>query len=183
MTSDTNFWQEYEDFTDTTAAYPSDQEFVYVCLGLCDEIGELVEKISLDAPIEDVESEVGDVLWYATRLKKYIDPEGTLHDYMYIAGLALKTDLDQDGQPHLTEVQTSLVVSAAKIAGRAKKFLRDGVLKREVVVENLVRVLMSLGCLAFYFQGFNLQKVARGNITKLSDRKDRGVLKGDGDNR
>ncbi len=181
--TDTEFWKAYDDFTDTTAKYPKDNELAYLALGLCDEIGELIEKQVKDADPEEIKAEVGDVLWYFTRMRKFIDPKGDLFSYLYTASVALKTDLDQDGQPHLEEVHSTLVISSAQIAGRAKKFLRDGVLKEEVVVENLIRILMALGSLGFYVKGLQLRSVAEANMAKLSDRKDRGVLQGDGDNR
>lgn len=64
---------EYEEFTRTTAAYPKEDALSYLLFGLCEEVGELHGKVKrlirddkFDA--EGFILELGDVLWYLTRL-------------------------------------------------------------------------------------------------------------------
>lgn len=35
----------YQEFTNTTASYPKEHAFSYLCLGLCGESGEVAEKM------------------------------------------------------------------------------------------------------------------------------------------
>ncbi len=64
---------EYEEFTRTTAVYPKEDALSYLLFGLCEEVGELHGKVKrlirddkFDA--EGFILELGDVLWYLTRL-------------------------------------------------------------------------------------------------------------------
>jgi len=54
--------------------------------------------------------------------------------------------------------------------------------KRDEIVKELGDVLWYINAIANEF-GSSLEEVAAVNLNKLYDRKDRGVLKGDGDNR
>lgn len=74
-------FDEYQAFTKTTAIYPAEtkmQEVSYLTLGLAGEAGEIANKVkkiirdhggklSLDRAA-DIAEELGDVLWYLTRL-------------------------------------------------------------------------------------------------------------------
>jgi NTP pyrophosphatase (non-canonical NTP hydrolase) len=73
-------WNEYQQWTRTTAEYPgcgekSTMALAYCCLGLTGEAGEVADKVKKilrgdpKAPsVEDIAKELGDVLWYAARL-------------------------------------------------------------------------------------------------------------------
>ncbi len=73
---------------------------------------------------------------------------------------------------------------AGEVAEHYKKVLRgDAVCSdKQAVVKELGDVLWYLARLADEL-GFNLSEVARVNQDKLNSRKDRGVLKGSGDDR
>lgn len=70
----------YQEKTSETAIYPEDQALEYLALGLNGEAGEVAEKIKkhirdgkeLD---EDFAKELGDVLWYLTRLVDELDSD------------------------------------------------------------------------------------------------------------
>jgi len=80
-----------------------------------------------------------------------------------------------------------LTGEAGEVADKVKKLIRDHnstltpLLKHEMVKE-LGDVLWYLTALALELN-VNLEDVAKSNVKKLTDRKSRGVLKGDGDNR
>jgi len=71
-------FDEYQSHTEKTAIYPENQALTYLALGLNGEAGEVAEKIKkhirdgkeLD---EDLAHELGDVLWYLTRLIDELD--------------------------------------------------------------------------------------------------------------
>ena len=76
---------------------------------------------------------------------------------------------------------------AGEIAEKVKKIIRDsdGVITdetRELLKKELGDVLWYVSQLAAEF-GFTLDEVAEENIKKLFSRKERGVIKGSGDNR
>lgn len=68
----------YMDFTRDTAQYPEDRELEYLMVGIANEVGELLGKYKKNIRgdkyytgetfKEVVVSELGDVLWYFTRL-------------------------------------------------------------------------------------------------------------------
>lgn len=79
-----------------------------------------------------------------------------------------------------------LVGEAGEVAGAWKKILRgdnnkDGQLGEKIIDElgdTLWYISEIANCL-----GISLDEIAKRNIRKLQDRKDRGVIKGSGDNR
>ena len=80
-----------------------------------------------------------------------------------------------------------LVNEAGEVAGKIKKVFRD---KEGQFSEETLHALESeLGDVLWYLAqvstelGLNLDDIAEANLTKLSDRMDRGKLKGDGDTR
>jgi NTP pyrophosphatase (non-canonical NTP hydrolase) len=80
-----------------------------------------------------------------------------------------------------------LVNEAGEVAGKIKKVFRD---KEGKFSEETLHALESeLGDVLWYLAqvstelGLNLDDIAEANLTKLSDRMDRGKLKGDGDTR
>lgn len=76
---------------------------------------------------------------------------------------------------------------AGEIQGKIKKILRDdgGVLtseKRQMIEKEMGDNLWYLSQLANEM-GSSLEQIALGNVDKLRDRRERGVLAGDGDDR
>lgn len=75
---------------------------------------------------------------------------------------------------------------AGEVQGKIAKFVRkssddvEGL--RDLVKKELGDVLYQVSQLAYEF-GLTLQEVAEGNVEKLEDRKERGVIVGEGDNR
>jgi len=66
-------FDKYQEGTEKTAIYPQDQKISYLALGLNGEAGEVAEKVKKsirdDKELgEETKDELGDVLWYLTRL-------------------------------------------------------------------------------------------------------------------
>jgi len=64
---------EYQSFCRTTAVYPKETAREYLVLGLCSEAGEVAGKVKKqlrdgNVSVNDILSEVGDVLWYAAEI-------------------------------------------------------------------------------------------------------------------
>lgn len=183
----------YLEFTRTTAIYPKDQAHAYLGLAICDEIGELVEKMlpfrsivfSADRAINNkvgqgVLMEAGDVAYYIARCCDEYDHDfdRMIADSQYIGEATLPCALDV------------LVIAGSKIAGREKKALRDGrswdddkrVQNEAVILDQLKIAWGALAAICKFF-GFSMEHVMFVNREKLEDRRDRGVIQGDGDNR
>lgn len=75
-----------------------------------------------------------------------------------------------------------LASEAGEYAGKAKKLLRDHVWSREAAKKELGDVLWYVAACARDI-GYTLEEVAAANIEKLADRKAKGTLNGNGDDR
>lgn len=80
-----------------------------------------------------------------------------------------------------------LTGEAGEVAEKMKKIIRDkgGVVSdsdKAEIVKELGDVLWYVQALADYLD-VPLEQVAKGNLDKLASRKDRGKIKGSGDNR
>jgi|SRR6478609_2798676 len=76
-----------------------------------------------------------------------------------------------------------LAGEAGEIAEKVKKFLRgDKELDRDALLSELGDPLWYIASLADDL-GYTLQDVVDRNVEKLTSRKERGVVKGSGDNR
>lgn len=75
---------------------------------------------------------------------------------------------------------------AGEVLGKIAKFVRkssdDEAELRELVKKELGDVLYQVSQLAYEFD-LSLRDIAEGNVEKLTDRKERGVIVGEGDDR
>ena len=80
----------------------------------------------------------------------------------------------------------ALAEEAGEVAGKIAKFIRkygvDTFELREMVKKELGDALYQISQTAYEFD-IPLEEIAEGNVEKLKDRKARGVLIGDGDDR
>ena|SRR5579871_6371594 len=98
---------------------------------------------------------------------------------------ALSTAIDDDVE--LIHRALGLAAEAGEVAGKLNKWTRDhkldeSKLDKKALAKELGDVLWFLATLADYL-GFKLEDIAQENVSKLQDRKNRGVLSGSGDNR
>jgi NTP pyrophosphatase (non-canonical NTP hydrolase) len=178
-----NALDSYQLFTVTTAQYPEALAVPYLGLGLGDEAGELLEKIELMTSegrsaawgLAHALPEAGDVCWYLAQL---------LHRLGHSLGdaYAASQALDPAYPATLNACTVEAVIACAGIQGRLKKGLRDGQVDEARLLHYAARVLRSLDSIARWF-GSTLAVVIAQNQAKLSDRLERNVIKGEGDNR
>lgn len=101
-----------------------------------------------------------------------------LKDYAgFVEGKILTT-----GSDRLAENTLGLVGEAGEVAEKIKKRFRDGKLDREAVQKELGDVLFYWVAL-HNLLGLCPDHTIETNISKLTDREVRGVLRGSGDNR
>lgn len=161
------------------ALYPKTAT-TYPFLGLAGEGGELLAAISTFGlkPInrENVLKEIGDVCWYFAEVCR-------------VTGLSFEAMIGFDEHKDIESVNPplDLPTTIAAICELAKKSLRDeggawGEERKARLEAQLRRLgLVILCCCRRY--GWPLSDVLLANIQKLTDRRDRNKLKGDGDNR
>lgn len=172
----------YQDEARTTAIYPLEACVVYPALGLIGELAEYCEKRNtLDCDnmddVKEMSKELSDVLWYCANLS--LDLSSSITESLGIDRHACFDEID---------CQYCFDSEVLQIAGRcaeaAKKWVRDGFkLDLRTRMLSCVRDTMKFVAQEAADFGFNLSDIAAENIEKLKSRQERGVLKGDGDNR
>lgn len=105
--------------------------------------------------------------------------EVTFESYQdFVKSLAVYPDSARIMYPCL-----GLAGEVGEVCEKVKKHIRDGrVLDKEDLTKELGDVLWYLSAVALDL-GISLKDVAETNITKLTSRKERGVIHGSGDNR
>jgi NTP pyrophosphatase (non-canonical NTP hydrolase) len=98
-----------------------------------------------------------------------------------------KTSIYPSQGNNVAYVTLGLAGEAGEVADKVKKLIRDdkGILtpdKKKEMIKELGDVLWYLTACAIEL-GVNLEDVAQRNAHKVEDRKARGVLSGEGDNR
>lgn len=186
-----NLLNTYQKQTRETAIYPEiGKKFVYPVLGLVGEIGELLEKFennqtyfamsnSKNIDTTELEGEIGDVLWYIARTAEEFG--FTMSDLIKDQDCFVKNIID------IRHSVSQMVIDAGLLSGKVKKIFRDKDGEVSDEVKELIRLYLwnifnSLNGLCDKMH-INVIDVSEKNIDKLFDRKKRGKIKGDGDNR
>lgn len=155
-----------------TAVFPPQHELAYPVLGLVEEVYELMEVSTQDA--DAIVDELGDIMWYAAAVARAVE-------------LKLQNCYDLGGtMENSRSMAHDMVALSAKIAGRAKKILRGDAgqnHKVQAIKKYLGDLMVRVELIAKDYANATLSEVCQRNITKLQDRMERGVLKGDGDKR
>jgi len=104
-----------------------------------------------------------------------------LTDYQALAG---ETAIypDRHSKTGLMYVALGLASEAGEVAGKVKKYYRDGALDKQALGSEVADCLWYLSQLADELD-LDLGDLAKENILKLQSRKERNVLGGSGDNR
>lgn len=108
-------------------------------------------------------------------------------DFSVYQSASAHTWTELEGMDAVYYLTMGLASEAGEVAGKVKKALRDhnGVIDQQrslAIADELGDVLWYIARLADEL-GWDLNQVARNNIAKLADRKERGVIRGDGDKR
>lgn len=177
---------QYTEWTKTTALYPEQTRVVYPALGIINEIGEFVGKVKKQIrgdkvmAADDLLSELADVLWYTAR---------TADD----AGISLPSVvhvmLDEESQIAMDDPNFGVVsaIILSQFGGDVGSVLEDAGIKGSNVNTEALRQVCNgvLAAIAISAKslGSSVEDLIDRSVAKLEDRKARGVIKGDGDNR
>ena len=202
----------YAEFTVSTAKYPTDiQQLVgnvsagvlYTSIGISNEVGELAEQFDAEAMRDDDRAErynkawkeLGDVQWYIARLCAEM-PELPTFETLVSNAMQLLVDDPRELRISGFDLQSALSAYSGRVLGVVKKMMRDGAdwtpEKRTEKIAEMRKFLQLAVNISVDFAertgplvncpgGY--AAVLDNNRDKLSDRKERGVLKGDGDER
>ncbi len=183
-----NLYTEYSAFTATTAQYPQEQACAYLSLGLVEETYEIAEASDPNTRFY----EIGDAQWYVCRLGS----ELSISFYDLVSRAKKSYDIDERTIVSSRGAAACLQTVAAKIAGKVKKFIRDGgtweacrramfKLEIEELLTTYVRytlyLLDDLWHISARFSSYN--DVLRTNMEKLRSRLERGTIRGSGNDR
>lgn len=152
----------YQEWTNEVAQYPKEQR-AYPVLGLFDEWVEFMAN--------PVISEAGDVAWYFAQTCEVFG-----YKLSVVAESKIPLLIDDFSYVDPTNI-------FGLLQGRIKKVLRDN---REVLLYDvfaILTVLWQMFNLELKRNNLSLDEVLENNHSKLNDRKERNVIKGDGDNR
>ncbi len=186
-------FDDYQNQAFKTALFPKiGHNIVYPVLGLAGETGELSEKlVSGVTSTLLITYELGDIFWYlnviATELGIYLREIAEITTEKPIVSFVEYENKCKYGITNKFEYTLRLNGEVGKLAEKIKKMFRDddGDLtfeRRQLMYNNLKSILWYFNGLASEFN-ISLSEIATKNIEKLTSRKDRGVLQGDGDER
>lgn len=166
---------DYANWTVTTSIHKSREHAIACCLlGLVGEVREYEEKL-MTSPheIEEIQMELGDVLYYLGHFVYRVGMQDKVRVYE-----VLNDEVIDNGMPYVI----------AHLCEAFKKVIRDddyevvGSRKEQEVYEH-VNNLLTLIVSEHDIDEMDFLETLSLNKEKLTSRKDRGVIKGDGDNR
>ena len=153
----------------------------YSALGLIGELGELIEAVgSGEAERENTMKEIGDNFWYLADIAS---------KYMIVEEIEVGDSILYSRKYTSSVDLTDILTEACRLGNICKKVIRDNegyptYLQRVKVATVLLYVLAGLQVYCYQNFGENgFTDVLQLNLDKLFSRQERGVLKGDGDNR
>lgn len=155
--------QEYQRSTNRFAEYPKENELEYLVLGLISELSEFQQYLEACEDFDRLPKEGGDCFWYLSQLANAFDVELSIG----------AVELDY---PDMID----------RLASVRKKHIRgdyDFIEYSEKMVDLLPLIVYTCICNLALFVDQDLGEILQTNIDKLNDRKNRGVIKGDGDDR
>jgi hypothetical protein len=193
----------YWEFTSTTAVYPSEKSLEYVTLGLISEINEFandsfallighqdgaleVEESVLDLERTTLLLELGDILYYVTRLCIHLGYRSVkiflVNAQNYLESKSNKSLEESD----FFTTYMALNFASGTLAGLIKKYVRGDSNYQElsllqVFCESYLFLLFLIIDELAYDLNSDLKTVMDDNTNKLTKRKNAGTIQGDGD--
>ena len=175
----------YQSGAVSTAIYPG--TMVYPALGLCGEVGELIAAVTEDRysgecseALDNVKKETGDVIWNIANIAE--DMDTLFSEVMGRKNFAVCLEVWD-----IDEALIELPTHAGAVAENIKKAIRDS--DGDVTYARGTNIIKALRLLVTWLErlcswyGITLEECAQLNLDKLRSRAERGVIKGNGDNR
>ncbi len=179
-----DFWTKYQEQARSTAIYPrQENNLLYPTLGLMGEIGEVSNKLKKNIRDNNYSTglpdEIGDVCWYMANF--CCELQINLSDLFEDLG-----NYNQAKENNIYEEMLAIQVSLGIISGNVLSLINSecGSMRstKDNIFANLHNIVIGLNNMC-NFLNLDLKDIAKNNIEKLLDRKQRDVLRGSGDNR
>jgi hypothetical protein len=191
----------YWEFTGTTAVYPSEKSLEYVTLGLISEINEFandsfallighqdgaleVEESVLDLERTKLLLELGDILYYVTRLCIHLGYR-SVEGFLVNAQNYLESEVNKSlEESDFFTTFMALNFASGTLAGLIKKYVRgdyQDLSLLQVFCESYLIIIFSIIDKLAYDLNSDLKTVMDSNTNKLTKRKNAGTIQGDGD--
>jgi hypothetical protein len=195
----TSYWE----FTSTTVVYPSEKSLEYVTLGLISEINEFANdsfallighqdgELGVEESVLDIERtklllELGDMLYYVTRLCIHLGYR-SVKSFIVNAQYYLESEVNKSlEESDFFTTYMTLNFASGTLAGLIKKYARgdsnyqDLTLLQVFCESYLILMFLTIDELAYDLNS-DLKTVMDGNTNKLTNRKNAGTIQGDGD--
>jgi hypothetical protein len=195
----TSYWE----FTSTTVVYPSKKSLEYVTLGLISEINELVNnsfallmahqegELEVEESVLDIERtklllELGDILYYVTRLCIHLGYR-SVKNFLVNAKIYQESKFNKSlEKSDFFSTYMTLNLASGTLAGLIKKYVRgdsnyqDLSLLQVFCESSLFILFLTIDELAYELNS-DLKTVMDDNTNKLTKRKNAGTIQGDGD--
>ena len=193
----------YWEFTSTTVVYPSDKSLEYVTLGLISEINEFANNsfallighqdgaLEVEESVLDIERtklllELGDILYYVTRLCIHLGYH-SVKSFLVNAKIYKESEFNKSlGNSDFFTIYMALNFASGELAGLIKKYVRG-----DSNYQDLSLLQVFCECYLFimfwtidklaYDLNSDLKTVIDYNTDKLTKRKNAGTIQGDGD--
>ena len=165
----------------------------FCLLGVNEEAGEAIGKMKRyyrgDASWKTQKvallTELGDVLWYTVIAAKEM---GFTFAYLYSHAHKTNVGIEAAGENDISRTKNYLFslngaagAAACQLVVAYENSSPNATVKNEIF-EWLAVILLAIEGTSFY-AGYSLEEVMEANTRKMTDRRSRGVLRGEGDNR
>jgi NTP pyrophosphatase (non-canonical NTP hydrolase) len=175
-----NHFRDYSRWTVETSMHKTGEDAIVCCLlGLLGETHEYIEKLphwrSQKASDEETQAELGDVLYYLAHLIYRLD---LINDVFFLP-------MEEED---VADFEMNGIAVIAKLQEQFKKVMREYSYDLEASgrkdrIVGLINELLTLVYKEADLAGWDFLEILEDNQAKLTSRKDRGVIGGDGDAR
>lgn len=183
-------FKKYEETVLELSKYPHANELtinaaLYPAFGLVGEATEALEKFYYASDRNEIVKELGDVLWYITRLSAELG--SSLTELINHIDGEPYDDNEDDVMDHFI----NMIASSGRCAEHVKKTIRDdhsdlnkpfNLEREKKILQELHSLLTSLTRITTLIHS-SIEEISFMNMDKLLDRNNRGMIHGEGDNR
>lgn len=181
-------FEEYIKLTRKTAVYPEEDAQSYLYVGMMSELNEVCDKLSksdytvvgnsfTERQYTSILNEIGDVCWFAARM----------YDEFEVLDVGHIIEIREHPVPSMKLAAKEFKKALNKLvdgSGVMSKYLRKDEGKEKELIDLISNIYYHVRIASMHLGiDKSMSKVFQCNIDKLFDRKDRGVLRGDGDDR
>lgn len=168
---------EYQQKTTQFVIYPKQYGLIYTVIGLADETSEFFEQYNTNyqSNIDTIRHELGDCLFYLANICTELDIQFSDFGKLEIPNVNYEAVNEQ-------------VILSGKALGSVKKMMRDDDMKltdkrKEDIIKLLEKYYKNTVVICKMYLDCSVEDVMKMNCDKLTSRRARNVISGDGSDR